>query len=359
MTNGIDFGRRLARAQPLQPYFVTENQPGAQMVGDGLYDYARRNAGTEFHPLGTCSMLPRDHGGVVDTNLMVYGSANLRVIDASIMPLQISAHLMASVYGIAEKGADIIKQRHWAVRTNGGSGNGNSSSTARPGVATDGAVTAVPSTTAGTGSGAAGAGSAGSSPLSQGATIGIGVGAGVGGAIILAAIIAFFCFRKKKNAQAAGEKGWYEPAAGADGAAGGGNGNAGGYGHDAYAASAAAGGRYREPGYAMNDMSPPMAAFATRKMSASPSVSSRGVEEMAGREPLRTNSGYGFGGEGYRDSTDGFSGAGTGANTPMGGPGAVDTRAADFQPGTGDERYGQPSWTVRPQEQRYLPVNIR
>lgn len=37
----------------------------------------------------------------------------------------------------------------------------------------------------------------------------------------------------------------------------------------------------------------------------------------------------------------------------------ADTRAADFIPGTGDERYGQPSWTVRPQEQRYLPVNVR
>jgi hypothetical protein len=33
-------------------------------------------------------MQPKDNGGVVDTNLVVYGTSNLRVVDASIMPLQ-------------------------------------------------------------------------------------------------------------------------------------------------------------------------------------------------------------------------------------------------------------------------------
>ena len=205
MTYGIDFARRLARQAPMAPHFLTENTPGSQYTGEGLYDYARRTSGTEYHPMGTCSMLPRDHGGVVDTNLMVYGAANLRVVDASIMPLQISAHLMASTYGIAEKAADIIKGRYsHAAQNNGSTANDDElATTAQPGVATDSAVNAAP-----TGK------KAGSSPLSQGATIGIGVGAGVGGAILLAGLIAFFCFKKKKDAQQAGEKGWYEPAAG-------------------------------------------------------------------------------------------------------------------------------------------------
>lgn len=47
--------------------------------------------------------------GVVDGRLIVYDTKNVRVVDASIMPLQISAHLSSTVYGIAEKAADIIK----------------------------------------------------------------------------------------------------------------------------------------------------------------------------------------------------------------------------------------------------------
>jgi len=50
------------------------------------------------------------HTGVVDERLRVYGVRGLRVIDASIMPTQIGAHLQATVYAIAEKGADMIKE---------------------------------------------------------------------------------------------------------------------------------------------------------------------------------------------------------------------------------------------------------
>ncbi len=45
----------------------------------------------------------------MDNNLQVYGTQNVRVVDASIMPLQVSGHLSASVYAIAEKASDLIK----------------------------------------------------------------------------------------------------------------------------------------------------------------------------------------------------------------------------------------------------------
>ena len=58
---------------------------------------------TEFHGSGTTSMLPLELGGVVDTHLRVYGTKNLRIVDAGIFPLVPAAHLQAPVYAVAEK----------------------------------------------------------------------------------------------------------------------------------------------------------------------------------------------------------------------------------------------------------------
>ena len=54
-------------------------------------------------------MMPRDMGGVVDPTLTVYGTSNVRVVDASIMPLQVSGHLTSTLYAVAERAADLIK----------------------------------------------------------------------------------------------------------------------------------------------------------------------------------------------------------------------------------------------------------
>ncbi|KAJ0422354.1 hypothetical protein BJY00DRAFT_311075 [Aspergillus carlsbadensis] len=57
---------------------------------------------------GTCAMMPREDGGVVDPSLKVYGTSNLRVVDASIFPLLPRGNIEATVYAVAEKAADII-----------------------------------------------------------------------------------------------------------------------------------------------------------------------------------------------------------------------------------------------------------
>jgi len=70
--------------------------------------YVKATYAPVYHPIGTVAMMPREKGGSLDSQLKVYGAMNVRVIDASILPFQISAHLSATLYGVAEKAADII-----------------------------------------------------------------------------------------------------------------------------------------------------------------------------------------------------------------------------------------------------------
>ncbi|RDA95710.1 hypothetical protein CP533_1085 [Ophiocordyceps camponoti-saundersi (nom. inval.)] len=67
---------------------------------------------TAFHPCGTARLSKHIDQGVVDARLRVHGVKNLRVIDASIMPLIPDCRIQNSVYMIGEKGADMIKQDH-------------------------------------------------------------------------------------------------------------------------------------------------------------------------------------------------------------------------------------------------------
>lgn len=65
--------------------------------------FIKSNIATYWHPVGTAAMAARNLGGVVDQNLKVYGTSNIRVVDASIIPLQISATPASTVFAIAEK----------------------------------------------------------------------------------------------------------------------------------------------------------------------------------------------------------------------------------------------------------------
>lgn len=53
-------------------------------------------------------MMSRQLGGVVNKELKVYGANNVRVVDASILPLQMSGHPTATLYAVAERAADSI-----------------------------------------------------------------------------------------------------------------------------------------------------------------------------------------------------------------------------------------------------------
>ena len=62
-----------------------------------------------YHHLGTCAMLPRTAGGVVDNDFRVYGTKNVRVVDLSVVPLQVAGHSTSLLYGIAEWAAEKLK----------------------------------------------------------------------------------------------------------------------------------------------------------------------------------------------------------------------------------------------------------
>jgi hypothetical protein len=117
---------------------------------------------------------------------MVYGTSNLRVADASIMPIHVSAHLMASTYGIAEKVSDIIKARNALM-----SAAVVTASTTSAASSTSAKVTSIRTVTPSASHSAALAekASADTSPLSLGAKIGIGIGAAIAAICIAGALV--------------------------------------------------------------------------------------------------------------------------------------------------------------------------
>ncbi|KAJ7830044.1 cytochrome c oxidase subunit VA-domain-containing protein [Mycena olivaceomarginata] len=65
-------------------------------------DWAKWYRDTSFvgasHWLGSCAMRPRASGGVVSPTLEVYGTSGLRVVDASVIPFQVTSHTMSTIY---------------------------------------------------------------------------------------------------------------------------------------------------------------------------------------------------------------------------------------------------------------------
>ncbi|KAF8758019.1 alcohol oxidase [Rhizoctonia solani] len=90
----------------------------------------------EYHPSCTMSMLPEEQAGVVDADLRMYGTSNVRVVDSSIYPIQFAAHLMAPTYGMAEQAASIIRAQYNGVpppaSTVPTSASGSATQTANP-----------------------------------------------------------------------------------------------------------------------------------------------------------------------------------------------------------------------------------
>jgi len=109
LRQGLKLARVIADTPPLSSVLTGETRPGAQVQSDtDIEAYIRSTVASEFHPCGTCAMLPREKGGVVDARFRVYSVKNLRVVDSSVFPVSFSAHLVAPTYALAEKAAELI-----------------------------------------------------------------------------------------------------------------------------------------------------------------------------------------------------------------------------------------------------------
>ncbi|TFY78704.1 hypothetical protein EWM64_g5306 [Hericium alpestre] len=124
----VKYIRTVPQHEPLNSCFGREVNPGPDVQSDDdLEAWVKKYSGTASRAIpafpsnsvslltsrtdtaGSCSMLPRELDGVVDPKLKVYGTENIRVVDLSVLPIQIASHAQTFVYALAEQAADIIK----------------------------------------------------------------------------------------------------------------------------------------------------------------------------------------------------------------------------------------------------------
>lgn len=110
---GAKYVRNMFATPPLADLVANETRPGFEQVPEDASDdewkaywFGQFRAG--WHAIGSCAMLPRAWGGVVDGDLRVYGTANVRVVDASVIPFMLAGHPTSTVYALAERAAQLI-----------------------------------------------------------------------------------------------------------------------------------------------------------------------------------------------------------------------------------------------------------
>jgi choline dehydrogenase len=106
MIEGIRAGLKIA-AQPAMRTHITRphRTPKSDSEAD-IWDHVQRYTQTIYHPTSTCAI-----GPVVDNELRVHGFEGLRVVDASVMPSIVRGNTNAPTIMIAERAADLIRER--------------------------------------------------------------------------------------------------------------------------------------------------------------------------------------------------------------------------------------------------------
>jgi choline dehydrogenase len=109
MIDGLHRTRAMASQRAFDGVRQGETAPGRDVRSDEeIMAWMRAAVSTEYHPCSTCRMGVSEDS-VTDGEGRVHETEGLRVVDASIMPHNVTANLNAPVIMIAEKLADVIR----------------------------------------------------------------------------------------------------------------------------------------------------------------------------------------------------------------------------------------------------------
>ncbi|KAJ4390760.1 hypothetical protein N0V93_004358 [Gnomoniopsis smithogilvyi] len=112
LAGAAQFTETLIATEPFKGLFKPDGKR-MQVKADtleGAREVVRSRQISVFHISSSAVMLPKEAGGVVDHRLKVYGVKNLRVVDASVFPIEPLGNIQATVYAVAERAADILKE---------------------------------------------------------------------------------------------------------------------------------------------------------------------------------------------------------------------------------------------------------
>ena len=105
---GMRAAMEIAAAMPAD-LDIEQIEPKPNPSDEELLQYIKDASGTSFHFAGTARMGSDDLAVVEPTTMRVRGVDALRVVDASVMPGEVTANIHPAVIGIAERAADLIK----------------------------------------------------------------------------------------------------------------------------------------------------------------------------------------------------------------------------------------------------------
>jgi choline dehydrogenase len=110
LVDGMQLAREIATQDPMREIIISELKPGLDRRDrTDLEADLRRRLMLIYHPVGTCRMSDVGNDAVVDSRLRVHGLKDLRVVDASVMPIIPGGNTNAPTIMLAERAADLIR----------------------------------------------------------------------------------------------------------------------------------------------------------------------------------------------------------------------------------------------------------